>query len=332
MRYIRSGGTWSNAPKWLWNERPGPTNTGPDSSITLTVQNGDITLTGPNQIVENLDIYGRIKIPPNCENAIIRNCIIRGPGDQAVWPTGETAMVTTTSGASDLQGALISDCKLTAEGRENVWVNGVMHSNVKLLRTEITRTCDGVGLTGELGAVQIIDCWIHDGFYDAWPDGTANKPGWSDNQIHGDGIQIHRGKDILIRGCTIGGWREVADPPPIEDPWTTPNAASVAVQDSGDDYPNAAIMIKQEVSADASQKIERVIIENNWLAGGSATVNLGFNHSNDLSGVSIRSNVFDVANPAKGDHPYIVRSAGTTPVLHNNTMADTRLPVGIKDW
>lgn len=318
VAYGNPPATW---PPVLGSYKPGPTTTGPRPSVALVRHDGDFRITTPGQVVEGLDIYGRVIVTATAVGAVVRNCIIRGPGP--AWISGFVACIDGTS--STLRGLLVEDSRVDCTGRENPWVDAVRGSDVTLRRVEITRVGDGLSLVTVVGNVTAEGCWLHDGYYAEWIKGTVGYPTISDARVHGDAVQFHRGKGYTLRYNNLGGTRNPG--PYHQSPYNTVDAKMVAYKDAGEDYENSCFMIKQEVDSSAANKVENVLIEGNWLAGGASSINLSYSLLNTMASVSIINNRF--IRSTWGAHLYIIRDTAIAAVLTGNVFDDDQSPVPI---
>ncbi len=204
---------------------------------------GDFTCTSNNQIVENLEIFGSINTRA-FTNVTVRNCTVYGPPSTSSW--WGTLRGPIYSSSSQMNGLLVEDT---------------------LRRVEISNHQDGPSFTSTTGNVTIEGSYLHDALFSEFSQAQVDSgehPAGGSNYTHCDGLQWHVGKNYLIRGNFIGGVRE---------PWDH-HIGREAEINSGDDWYNAALMIKQEVSNAEANFIDNVIIENNWLWGGASTVNI----------------------------------------------------------
>lgn len=301
-------------PAWppvIGTYMPDASTTGPRPGIALRRVDGDVRITTDGQIVENLDIYGRIIVTGTGTNAIVRNCIVRGPGRLDAWKS-VTAVITGTSGKS-LNGLRVEDTRIDLTGRENPWVDGIRESDVHLLRVEIKRTVDGISLVTRKGNVVVEGSWIHDGYYTEWAEGTPDYPSISDSRTHSDVVQFHLGRNYVFRGNRLGG---VPHPASIK----TLNPDTIAYKDAGDDYENACFMIKQEGSADSVNRLDSVLIEKNWILGGRASINLSYANNNTLKTFVIRDNVFP--RSTWGKQNYILKDLAVEATIEGNMHPD----------
>jgi hypothetical protein len=325
----------------------------------------DFNASSNNQIIEGMYVWGRI-YTGTFTGVKIRNCVIRGPltrGTDTSHITGHASQV------DDLGDAVIEDCLIwgrpvtvpaTYNGKPllaagvapgpgvggvdntNGWANdGIRGGRYTVRRTEIRATGDGIGLTGQIGNVTIEGCWIHDNGYCEWndPDDTGNYVnsagqtvagagyymGYPGNYTHGDGVQFHRGKVYRIRGNVIGGTQ-------ANGRWAHNTGHYLDIVGNDDMY-NSSFMIQQEVDATEANRIDDVIIENNLLGGGIATINMTVKNGNTLPGVIIRGNRFMRKTTGTGQTAIfyiLIPLAGGQPTMgqfSNNVMDDTGLPV-----
>lgn len=232
---------------------------GPLPSATLVVFNGDYQATANNQIIENLDVYGRINVR-GFTGVHVRNCIVRG----TLTLGTQTGFIYSSSGAN-LGGLLVEDTRF--QGRGNFFQEAMRGGNYTLRRVEIVVAADGIGLNSTVGNVTVEACWMHNGLYGEWTsaeEANGTRPRQSSYYTHNDGIQFHIGQNYLIRGNMIGGTR---------DPWIHHTGHANEI-DAGDDQFNAAILVKQEVDNSTANHLGNILIEKNWLFGGSSTMNI----------------------------------------------------------
>lgn len=312
--------------------RPGPETTGPrpnpDGSPRavgngLTRWDGDYAVNSANATVENLDIYGRIILQSGATNATIRNCIIRGPGS-SFTSSGSNFTAAITSTSASLRNAVIEDCRIDATGRETAWLDGIRGGDYTIRRCEIRATTDGLTFNAWQGNVVAEANWIHDCHYEEWASGTPNKPSQSDRRTHNDCIQFHRGKGYRIVGNYFGGRRT---PGGIQ----TYDPVIIAQKDAGDDYENSGIMLKQEVDSTAQNKIENVLISQNWFEGGAASLNVAPDLGNFFESVTISYNRFIRAQPGVHGGYYIIRPTTTQAAIVGNVFDDDGTPVTIRN-
>lgn len=267
---------------------------------------GDFTASADGQVIEGLDIYGSVRLLAFA-GVTIRNCRIRG-----TLATGSnTAFVVASN--ENLRGAVIEDCELI--GRGNLWVEGIRGGNYVIRRCELHGMTDGISLTSQVGNVQVLGNWIHDGLYSEWDSTTPNMPTQGSYYMHCDAIQFHRGRNYTIRGNYIGGLR--AGDPTTGAVWGHHTGHLADIQ-GGDDFYNSGILLKQEVDASDANKIENVLIEQNVIQGGACGINHPSGNGNDFSTATIRDNQF-VPLPHGNGQFYILKSPSLLTVMSGNT-------------
>ncbi|HEY3438775.1 MAG TPA: hypothetical protein VGK35_13915, partial [Actinotalea sp.] len=104
---------------------PGPTNTGVPAGTTLTVWNGDYTVTTPGAVISNLDIRGYLRI--KADNVTVKNTIVRG----------RDGLTTSMSLVQSTQvGVKIIDTELVA-AYPSYWIDGFVGNNVTFTRVNV---------------------------------------------------------------------------------------------------------------------------------------------------------------------------------------------------
>lgn len=329
--------------------KPDASTTGPLSGVTLT-QHGnsgsstDFNVTSDSQIVQDLEIWGRVNLF-SYTNVTIKNCIIHGTLNRGTDTSHIIAQ------GDNLRNATIIDCAIVGRSvtvpatysgvanpdagtinSANEWCGGIRGGNYTVLRTEITNTSDAIGLTSQLGNVTAKGCWIHNGWFNEWDaqygsSGSGYYPYAAGTELytHVDGIQFHRGKNYTFIGNRIGGTRVPGDHN------VTPSEKNAI--NSGDDMYNAALMIKQEVDNTTANKIENVVIDRNWLAGGVATINITLGRGNYFETVHVTNNRF--MRSTWGAHFYVLRQHDANNVyvgnFSGNVFEDDGSPIPISN-
>ncbi|MFI5623837.1 right-handed parallel beta-helix repeat-containing protein [Nocardioides sp. NPDC051685] len=158
---------------------PGPRDTGVPPKKKLRVHNGDLVIRTPGEVVDGLEVHGRISV--EAPNVTIRNTLV-------IVPTGsETAGISNNNGNG--AGMLVSNVEVMAENAAP-GVNGVVGHDFTLESSEIHHVTDQVHITGS--NVIVRDNWLHDNYHfenDPYQDGGAS---------HDDSIQIIGGSNITI--------------------------------------------------------------------------------------------------------------------------------------
>lgn len=334
------------------NYKPSAATVGPVPEVTLAQfgspsTSTDFVITANNQVVQNLEIWGRVDLR-SFSGVTIKNCIIHG----TLLRGTDTAHV--IAQGDDLRGATITDSALVGRpvtvaasfngvtnpdaGKVNLaneWVGGIRGGHYTVLRTEIRNTSDGLSLTSQVGSVTAKGCWIHDGWFNEWTAAQHTPSGGpahyypystgTEHYTHVDGIQFHRGRNYSFVGNRIGGTR-------VPGAHNATPSQKTAIN-GGDDMYNAALMIKQEVDASAANKIENVLIDRNWLEGGAATINITWGNNNHFETVTISNNRFP--RSTWGSQFYVLRSHDDAGVFvgnfSNNVFEDNNAPVPISN-
>ncbi|NGN93057.1 right-handed parallel beta-helix repeat-containing protein [Nocardioides sp. KC13] len=152
----------------------------------LRVHRGDLVVRTPGQVVDGLEVHGRISV--EAPNVTIRN-------SRVIVPTGsETAGISNNNGNG--AGMLVSNVEVHAAGAAP-GVNGVVGHDFTLEGSEIHHVTDQVHITGS--NVTVRDNWFHDNYHfenDPYQDGGAS---------HDDSIQIIGGSNITIAGNRFTG-------------------------------------------------------------------------------------------------------------------------------
>ncbi|MEV4515878.1 hypothetical protein AB0K00_43845 [Dactylosporangium sp. NPDC049525] len=125
--------------------KPAAGNTGVIAGTTLTVLDGDQTLSTDNAVVANADIRGYVRITG--KNVTLRNSIVRGGAARC------SAAVIQVEGS-----AVIEDVEI-APANPNACLDGVWAAATTLSRVNIHGTVDGVKAGND---VIVQDSWIHD--------------------------------------------------------------------------------------------------------------------------------------------------------------------------
>jgi hypothetical protein len=166
--------------------RPGSNTTGVLSVKALTVFVGDFTTSKDGQIIEHLDITGRLIIRHN--GVTVRNCRVQGGQPTGSW------FVTVDTTQSRVAPTRFYDCTFAASVKTVGSGSGIQGRDFELHRCDISGSVDGVG--AQYSNVGIFGCWIHDLPY--YPYDPAHKDG-----SHNDCIQVHGGIGFTINGNSL---------------------------------------------------------------------------------------------------------------------------------
>ena len=167
--------------------KPNASNTGVPSGTTLKKMSGDIVVTVPGTVIENIDLRGLIRV--EAPNVTIRNSIVRGRP-----VTSSAALI--FAGSPKAAGLVVEDTELVASDA-NPWINGIMGSGFTVRRTEIANVVDTVHIFGD--NVRVESSWLHDNLH------FAKDPNWGGGPSHDDSVQVQKGNNISIVGNSITG-------------------------------------------------------------------------------------------------------------------------------
>ena len=174
------------------NAQPNAGNTGVPAGTTLTVHNGNLTITTAGATYSGLDIHGFVSI--QAPNVTIKNSIIRGGVS-----SGDIGLVQDTSNSAT--NFLIEDSELVP-AYPSVQIDGIKGWNYTALRVNIHGTTDGIKMYGPNATLR--DSYIH-GLV-TW----AHDPDQGGTMSHNDGVQVLSGGDLVVEGNTIVGGTNTA--------------------------------------------------------------------------------------------------------------------------
>lgn len=308
--------------RWKFARQPGtykpsPSNTGVRPGITLTNQ-GATTVTTNGAIYENINFTGLVIVKAN--DVTFLNCKFSGP---ATYTTGVGLIG--NSHHDDIAQAqakrlLLEDCTMDP-AYPSKWTNGFEGHDVTMRRCKIINVVDGLQIKNHYDGYKDgpVDVYIEACYIDELAF-FSPEPGQPDNKTHNDGVQIMGGSNINFTGNWITGLLGTGG---THDPSIPPPPGGQA---------NAAFMIKPD-----SGNISNVHILNNWLGGGSYTMNI----TNDPPRVigylgEINNNKFarnQNSTPTTGDNTKtIVFNNGITGTATGNTYEDNGNPITVRYW
>ena len=174
------------------NVAPNASNTGVPAGTTLTVYNGNLTITTAGATYSGLDIHGFVSV--QAPNVTIKNSIIRGG-----VASGDIGLVQDVSNSAT--NFLIEDSELVPSN-PSVQIDGIKGWNYTALRVNIHGTTDGIKMYGPNATLQ--DSYIH-GLVT-----YAHDPDQGGKQSHNDGVQVLSGTNLLVKGNTIVGGTNTA--------------------------------------------------------------------------------------------------------------------------
>jgi hypothetical protein len=153
---------------------PGPGNTGVPAGTTLTVVNGDLTISTAGQVLDGLDIKGGLTI--NASNVVVRRSLIEGR-------SGRTSVIVASG-----TGIVFSDDEVTVASPSPA-SDGMSVKNSTITRLNIHSGVDGI----KLGANSTVtSSWIHG------LSAFASDPAQGGRATHNDAIQIMSGTNIHV--------------------------------------------------------------------------------------------------------------------------------------
>ncbi len=171
---------------------PNASNTGVPAGTTLTVYNGNLTITTAGATYSGLDIHGFVSV--QAPNVTIKDSIIRGG-----VASGDIGLVQDVSNSAT--NFVIEDSELVPID-PSVQIDGIKGWNYTALRVNIHGTTDGAKMYGPNATIE--DSYIH-GLVT-----YAHDPDQGGNMSHNDGVQILSGTNLLAKGNTIVGGTNTA--------------------------------------------------------------------------------------------------------------------------
>lgn len=286
--------------------KPGPDTTGPYTVANWTDVNPSsgqvITISTPG-IYYGRRFWGQVRV--SVAGVVFRECWFAGPKPSTVVVSDPG--IIRNFGANpqkfEIWDSVIDPMPWVAERSEPKLSHlafGIHGGNIKMYRSEVRNIHDPWNWIGPDPAVAsaatvqnqehlLQQCWVHAGYY----ENNVVPP--KDGQPHADGFQTNFGRNLTIRGNYIGGQRDMTGY------LTWPGGYN-----AGDDFFGAGIMLQQEVSNDDGWKIENVLIEDNWIAGGNHGINHSYRSSlpNDFATTVIRRNKFTTRTGSNWNQSY----------------------------
>jgi hypothetical protein len=176
------------------------------------------------------------------------------------------------------------DCELKWSHIRNV-VDGIHFMHQENITDSGNSGYSGSGFSSPAGErFCIVDrCFIEKSVYVAGANYLARPGAQDDGRPHCDGIQIMQGANLFVLGSFIGGDRNT------EGFTTWPNSGNPG--NTGTDFANAALMIKQEGTYTAGDPhwINNVVVDKSILGGGGYCVNMFTGSGNTLTGLTIKN-------------------------------------------
>jgi hypothetical protein len=172
--------------------RPDAGTTGVLPGISRTTWSGNLTTSASGQVIENLDITGRLII--NHGGVVVRNCTIAGGTPPSYATDNSYGSVKAFNAVSPK--TTFYDCTIYSSVASVDASAGIQGRDFDLYRCNIYGVVDGART--QYGNVGIYQCWIHDlPWYSVDPRQTSGGS-------HNDGIQCEGGgNNYVIRGNSI---------------------------------------------------------------------------------------------------------------------------------
>lgn len=159
--------------------KPTAANSGVPTGTSLTVINGDLTISTAGQIVSGKDVRGFVYI--TASNVTFQNSIVRGRS-----PSGNGALVNVNAGAN------ITLNRLTiAPTTPSVYLDGIWGDNYTATGLDISGTVDGL----KIGSNCTLEkSYVHDMTY------YASDPNQGGGPTHNDCVQMLSGDSVTLYG------------------------------------------------------------------------------------------------------------------------------------
>ncbi|MGB4759387.1 MAG: hypothetical protein WBP26_05025 [Candidatus Saccharimonadales bacterium] len=307
----------------------------------LRRHDGDYVLT-PGATVFGLEIFGRL-IGRGDASTIVSDCIIHGATTPA---TSDSAAAVGTGTSYDFGGITIEWSRIDVTNNRG-FTDPIAGGGYTLRYSEVRGGVDGIG-ANRTGNTTVECCRIWDGYYFSWWNDAVNSrrttaytdtdgvvfnppfPNQSTGDTHSDGIQLQQFGGWVFRGNYIGGNRIPASSPSKLDPTIKAENDLIKQFNAGREFVYSAIMITPVGYDRVTERINPTgaLIEKNWLHGGAARLNIGWNADDTLSGVTIRDNRFIRSSYGF----YIYKHKNSQAVLSNNIYDDTGAAVPTVLW
>ncbi len=178
----REGAVAAGAARAGAGIKPVAGNTGVLPGSTLTRYDGNMVVTTPGAVIQNMDIRGTVAVRAN--NVTIRNCFVRGGAVGAT--SGSVSMIMQYN--AGVTGLLVEDCTIIPQSPTQ-YSGGIQGSGMTVRRCDVSNGVDGVNAMNS--NVLVDSCYIHDGAY------YTPSIGHPDNQSHDDAAQITNGSNIV---------------------------------------------------------------------------------------------------------------------------------------
>jgi hypothetical protein len=271
--------------------KPGPGTAGLLEGVALTPIDTTMTYSqfgtaSAPIVVANKQFNNRVSV--NGKYIQFKNCWFRGS------PTDNKDLVTSTN--ANIANVLFEDCLFRAQKPQwaTAAVRGGHHTTFS--RCEFRGCIDGIAHTNSQGytgdqSLNVYGCWFHDMAYFSPDPGAAG--GVYDNASHVDLLQIRGGQNFHFKGNNfdamldpaIGQANMPSQDRPEMDANGQPTGKTLHIT-GNKYYPNMAATSVLMASPKLGE-LKNVVLENNWINGGSYSLNFG---PNTTGTVTIRNN------------------------------------------
>ncbi len=315
---------WRYGP--LASYQPGAATTGVPAGTVLTrMDTNDVSITtggtaAAPYLIEDRDIFGNVKL--RASYITLRRCRIWG---SAFKPPGQADYAPIVSCEQNgIVGSVIEDCTIFPQDLD-YRRDGIGGHHYTARRNNISGCTDGFGVMNSAvpdsdNAVVIEGNYVHDLAYRQTPN-----PPQSDLHTHNDGMQIHSGSNILVRGNYFRGFTadEYSD---IPNPY-----ASSGNQITG----------QCNLAQTTRSSLSDIHILDNWYAGGGeAQIHATQINAFTNTGIEIKRNKHARDSRVRGGVQYTIRmmqavyAAGDVPLsgIDANIYTDTGLPVTVMTY
>jgi hypothetical protein len=266
-------------------EQINASNTG--ASGTLTAYNGNYTISTAGAVVQNLEIFGEVRV--TAPNVNITNCKIHGIGDY--YPLLAYDQAT---------GLTIDHCTITGSapvGSSGDVAGIALEADAHITRCDIGGPWIGDGIRPAQNAV-ITECYIHP-FWNG-----RDEAGNSIDNTHNDGVQTEGSPNVQVIRCRI-----MVD--------SFPNAAVTSAGNAGW---NSAVFLDGLNGVESSN----CLVRDSYLAGGNYTIWIGLGSNNTITGNKVGKDFWSTGG-YYGPIDLPTNPVGMT--WSNNTWADTGQPI-----
>jgi hypothetical protein len=258
--------------------------------VTLQVRRGNISVTTPGTVLQDLDIYGKVSV--STTDVVIRRCRVRGPSSYSPAGDSSTALIGCTS--ASIRRLVVEDCHLQPDLPHNS-MNGMLGHDFTVRRTRFVNCSDGIGTfntADRAGPVNVVAeaNWLYS-LYFVRPSDTGTRA----EGTHNDCMQISGGSHYRLVGNRMDAYLNSSiGSAPLD------GSAHGSYLTTGNQYfpamtATSALMVTPNVGPVAT-----LLVDRNWFNGGGTSINFSEKGRGAMQGVVITNNRFgkDQRNPA----------------------------------